>query len=44
MVCDNGELDSVTRIQAIAAPLNLRHVEEQFLTFVDFVVQEAELT
>lgn len=44
MVCDDGEFDSVTWIQAVAASLNFRHVEEQLFAFLDFVIQKAELS
>lgn len=44
MIGNDGELDSVARVQAVAAALNFGHVEEQLLTFVDLVIQEAKLT
>jgi hypothetical protein len=43
VVCDDGELNGVARVQAVAAALNLRHVEEEFFALVDLVVEEAEL-
>lgn len=44
MVGDDGKFNGVTRIQTIAASLNFRHVEEEFLAFINLVVEEAKLT
>lgn len=44
MIGYDGEFDSVTRVQAVAAALHFRHMEEEFLAFIDFVIQEAKLT
>lgn len=43
VICYDREFHGITGIQAIAASLNLSHVEEQFFPFVNFIVQKAKL-
>lgn len=38
MVGNDGKFDSISRVQAIAAALNFRHMEKQFFAFVNLII------
>ncbi len=44
MIGNDGELNGIARIQIVAVSLNLRHVEEKLLSFLNFIVQKSELS
>lgn len=44
LIADDGELNAVTWIQAVAASLDFWHVEEQLLSFFNLVIKKTELS
>lgn len=38
MISNDGKFDGVSRVQAVAAALNFRHVEEEFLALVNLII------
>lgn len=44
VISDDGELNGIARVQVVAVPLNLGHVEEKLFPLFNFVVEESELS